>query len=152
MSLSARIPVQTAVILGFVISALASVISYVDTVTQRAYHFTGFKVIVLPLLNPLLMISVLIAWWWLTRVEAHDEGGAVILRRTFLAFAAQYFFTTILFLLIITPINAGDGFWLTTVTWFELIGAFVSTIGLILLSRTVMVRPPITEPAMELRA
>ena len=123
MRSSARLPVQSVVILGFVISALAAVISYFNTVTQQGYHFNGFKVTLIPLLNPLVMISVVIAWWWLTRVEASDESGAVILRRTFLAFAAQYFFTTVLLLMIITPFNTGDGFWLTTVLWFQLIGA-----------------------------
>ncbi len=146
---STRVPVQAVVILGFVISALAGVISYFNTVSQRGYQFSGFKVIVIPLLNPLLMISVLIAWWWLTRVEASDESGAVILRRTLLAFAAQYFFTTVLLLMIITPFNSGDGFWLTTVTWFQLIGAAVSTIGLLLLSRLIIVRTPNIEPFVE---
>jgi hypothetical protein len=141
-----RLPAQAVVILGFVISALAAVISYFNTVTQQGYHFNGFKVTVIPLLNPLVMISVVIAWWWLTRVEASDESGAAILRRSFLAFAAQYFFTTILLLMIITPFNSGDGFWLTTVLWFQLIGAFIATIGLFLLSRTVTVREPTTEP------
>jgi hypothetical protein len=143
---STRLPVQSVVILGFVISALAAVISYFNTVTQQGYRLNGFKVTVIPLLNPLVMISVVIAWFWLTRVEPSDESGAAILRRSFLAFAAQYFFTTVLLLMIITPFNTADGFWLTTVLWFELIGATISTIGLILLSRAVTVRTPTTEP------
>jgi hypothetical protein len=51
--------------------------------------------------------------------------------------------------MIITPFNSGDGFWLTTVTWFQLIGAAVSTIGLLLLSRLIIVRTPNIEPFVE---
>jgi hypothetical protein len=71
MTSRSRVPVQAVVILGFVIGALASVISYINTVSP--HQFNGFKVDVLPPLHPLLVISVLMAWWWLTRIEASDE-------------------------------------------------------------------------------
>jgi hypothetical protein len=127
------------------ISALAGVISYINTVSQRGYQFNSWRVGVLPLLSPLSVITVLVAWWWLTRIEASDESGRRILQRAFLAFAAQYLLLTILWLILITPFNARDGFWLTTVTWFDLIGAFISAIGLFLLSRLVTVRTPVIE-------
>src|ERR1700722_7562593 len=146
---STRFPVQAVVILGFLISALAAVISYVNTVSQRGYQFNGFKVTVLPLMNPLIVISALVAWWWLTRIEASDESGRRILRRAFLAFAVQYFLTTIFWLFVITPFNTVDGFWYTTVMWFQLIRAFVTMIGLFLLSRSVTVRMPVAEPVQE---
>jgi hypothetical protein len=146
---STRVPVQAVVILGFVISALASVISYLNTISGLSYHFSGVKVIMLPLLNPLIVIAVVIAWWWLTRIEASDESGRRILRRAFFAFAAQYLLTTLFWLLVITPFNSGDGFWLTTVMWFQLIGAFISSIGLVLLAGVISVRRPASEPIEE---
>jgi hypothetical protein len=103
----------------------------------------------LPLFNPLIVISVLVAWWWLTRIEASDESGRRILQRAFLAFAAQYLLTTIFWLFLITPFNAVDGFWLTTVTWFQMIGALISAIGLFLLSRLVTVGMPVIAPVEE---
>jgi hypothetical protein len=146
---STRVPVQAVVILGFVISALAGVISYVDTVSQRGYHFSSLRVVMLPLFNPLIVILVVVAWWWLTRIEASDEAGRRILQRAFLAFAAQYLLTTIFWIFLITPFNAGDGFWYTTSMWFDLIGAGISSIGLFLLSRSVTVRTPVIDPVEE---
>jgi hypothetical protein len=124
------------VVLGFVLSATAGVISYLDNVTRRGYHFSGLRVIVIPALNPGITIAAVIAWWWLTRLVAHDEIQRTILRRAYLAFAVQYLLNAFLWLFIITPFPRFEGFWMTSVLWFDLVGAFVSGLGLFLYSRT----------------
>jgi hypothetical protein len=58
----------------------------------------------------------------------------------------------LLFLLILTPFNTGDGTWYTTVNWLYLAGAFISTIGLILLSRLQSVRTTYVGPIEESHA
>lgn len=127
-------------ILGLTVSALAGVISYIETVTTRGYYFSSFHQVVIPMLNPLIAIAALFAWWWLTRVEAHDESQRKTLQRAYVAFALQYAFTMTLYLLLITPFRNLGSFWLTSVFWFELVGAFISAVGLLLLSRTLSVR------------
>lgn len=150
MNSSARVPVQAVVILGFALAVIGSVVDYFFTITQRAYHFSSFKLVMIPLMEPLIVISALVAWWWLTRIEASDGAGSAILRRAFLAFAAQYGFTTVLWLFVIIPFNNGDGFWPTTAMWFDLIGALITTTGLFLLSRTFSASVSRTEPIVEI--
>src|ERR1035438_6672858 len=111
----ARVPAQAIVILGFVVSALATVISYEQTVTSRGYYFDSFRQIVIPILNPLTMIVAVFAWWWLTNVEAADEYQRTNLQRAYVAFAVQYVLTTILILFLITPFRTFGGFWMTSV-------------------------------------
>lgn len=145
----ARVPAQTIVILGFVVSALATVISYVQTVTGQGYYFHSFREIVLPILNPLSMIAAVFAWWWLTTVEANDEHQRTNLQRAYVAFAIQYGLTTALILSIITPFRSLGGYWLTSVFWLELVGAFISALGLFLLSRMLSVRGTTVEPVSD---
>jgi hypothetical protein len=137
------------VILGFVVSALATVISYVQTVTGQGYYFHSFREIVLPMLNPLTMIAAVFAWWWLTTVEANDEHQRTNLQRAYVAFAIQYGLTTALILSIITPFRSLGGYWLTSVFWLELVGAFISALGLFLLSRMLSVRGTTVEPVSD---
>lgn len=121
-------------------SAVAGVISYLETVTARGYGFSSLRELVIPMLNPLTMIAAVFAWWWLARVRAGDEGQRTILQRAFVAFAIQYLCTTALFLFLVTPFRSLGGFWLTCVFWFELVGAFTSALGLFLMSRTFSAR------------
>ena len=136
MNSRARVQAQSIVVLGFVLSAAAAVISYLNTVTQRGYHFNGFRVVVLPMLNPLLTIAAVFAWWWLTRVEIGDEGQRRNLHRALIAFAVQYMLLACLYALILFPLQSLGDFWMTTSFWSDLVGAFVSSLGLVLLSLT----------------
>ena len=140
MNTKARRAAQLLVVLGFAIAAASEVISYFNNVTRRGYHFSGFRVIVIPMLNPSITIAALCAWWWLTHLEANDEVQRTNLRRAYFAFAAQYLLTAFLFLFIITPFRTFGGFWTWSVLWFDLVGALVSAIGLLLLSRTLALR------------
>ena len=142
----ARVQAQATVIMGFVVSALASVISYVQNVTGQGYSFDSFRQIVLPMLPPLTMIVAIFAWYWLTSVEANDEHQRTNLQRAYVAFAIQYSLTTALLLFLITPFRSLGGFWLTSVLWLELVGALISALGLFLLSRTLSVRTTTVEP------
>jgi hypothetical protein len=145
-------PAPAMVLLGFTVSALSGVISYVQTVTTRGYYFNSFREIVLPMLNPLIMIATLFAWWWLTSVEADDEGQRTTLQRVYVAFAVQYVLTTILVLFLITPFRSLGSFWLTSVLWLQLIGAFISALGLLALSLTLRVRPTYEQPMSDVAA
>jgi hypothetical protein len=135
MSALRQVSAQTVIILGFAISAAASVISYFETVTTQGYGFTSLRETVLPLLNPLMMIATLFAWWWLSRVGPGDEGQRVNLLRAYIAFALQYLITTALVLFLITPFRSLGNTWMTSALWLQLIGAFVSALGLFLVSR-----------------
>jgi len=128
------------VVLGFVLVATSGVISYLDSVTRRGYDFSGFREIVLPMLNPLTTIAALFAWWWLSRLDANDEVQRTLLRRAYVAFAAQLLFTSILILLIITPFPLLEGFWMESVLVLQLVGAFISALGLFVYSRALAPR------------
>lgn len=146
----ADVRVKAIVILGFALSALASLIDYFETVTTRGYQFNSLREIVIPVLNPLVMIAVVCAWWWLTGIETIDEAQRTNLRRAFLAFTVQYLFTTVLIVFFITPFRPLGAFWLTGVLWLELLGALVSTLGLFLMSQTLRSRASIDGPVLEL--
>jgi len=134
MKQTARVPAQAVVILGFALSATGSIVSYVNTITTRGYQFATLREIVIPMLNPLMMIAAVCAWWWLTRIGTDDEGQRTILQRAYIAFAVQYLFLTALFLFLITPFRSFGGFWMTSILWFQLVGGLVSSVGLFLLS------------------
>src|SRR5271155_3000901 len=130
----ARGQAQSIVVLGFVIGAAASEMVYWYSVSQRGYHFDGFRAVVVPMLNPLLTIAAVFAWWWLTRIEVGDEGQRRNLQRAFVAFAVQYFLLACLYAMIVTPLRSLGDFWITTSFWSDLVGAFVASCGLVLLS------------------
>jgi hypothetical protein len=89
------------------------------------------------------------AWWWLTNVEATDEYQRTNLQRAYVAFAVQYVLTTILILFLITPFRTFGGFWMTSVLWLQLVGAFIAALGLFLLSRTLSARVSAIEPVTD---
>jgi hypothetical protein len=101
------------------------------------------------MLNPLTAIAALLAWWWLTKVNANDDYQRANLQRAYVAFALQYVFTTALILFLITPFRTFGGFWLTSVLWLQLVGAFISALGLFLLSRTLRARITADEEVTE---
>jgi|SRR5665213_1349908 len=148
----ARVPAQAIVILGFLVSALSAIISYEQTVSVGGYYFDSFRQIVLPMLPSLTTIAAVFAWWWLTKVEATDEHQRTNLQRAYVAFAIQYLVTTVLILFLITPFRTLGGFWLTSVLWMQMVGAFVSALGLFLLSRTLSVRATSVEPVSDVGA
>lgn len=151
MSALRQVSAQAVIVLGFAISAAASVISYYETVTTGGYGFSSLRATVLPLLNPLMMIATLCAWWWLSRVGPGDEGQRVNLLRAYIAFALQYLFTTALVLFLIEPFRSFGNMWMTSALWLQLIGAFVSALGLFLVSRILSqwrFEAPDMEPAL----
>jgi hypothetical protein len=148
----ARVPAQAVVILGFVVSALAGVIEYLQTITGQGYSFDSFRQIVLPMLPPLTTIVAVFGWWWLTQVEANDEHQRINLQRAYVAFAIQYTLTTILILFLATPFRSLGGFSVSTVIWLEMVGAFLSALGLLLFSRTLSVRVTTVEPVSDVDA
>ena len=136
MSAQRKVRAQAIVILGFAVSAVSGVFSYFENVTSQGYTFASLRQVVLPMLNPLLLISAVFAWWWLVRVDPRDEGQRVNLHRAYVAFALQYVFTTGLVLLLVTPIRSLGNLWVTSALWLQLVGAAVSALGLFLVSRT----------------
>jgi hypothetical protein len=140
MDPNVRVKAQATVILGFALTAVSQVVNYFMTVTSRGYAFNSFREDVIPILEPLITIAVVFAWWWLTRIDVENGGHRRILQFAFLAFAVQYLLTTILFLFIVTPFQSFGGFWETSQPWLQLVGAFVSCIGLFVLSRTLSAR------------
>lgn len=132
-------------IVGFVVTALSGVVSYVQTVTTRGYYFDSFRQVVIPMLEPLTLIAAACAWWWLSMVVANDEHQRVNLQRAYVAFALQYLLVSVLVVFLITPFRSLGGFWLTTVLWGQLIGAFIAALGLFLLSRTLSARDVVVD-------
>ena len=140
MRTNTRVAAQVIVIMGFVVAASSGVISYEQTVSGRGYDFNGLRQIVLPLLNPLMTIAALFAWWWLTKVDARDELQRRNFQRAYAAFTIQYLATTALLLFLVTPWRTFGGFWLTSVLWLQMVGAFIIALGLILFSLTLRKR------------
>ena len=137
------------IILGFVLSALAEVISYVFNVTAGGYQFDSFQVVVDPLLGPLTAIVAVVAWGLLTQFEARDEAQLTILRRAYLFFAIQYVLFAASFNFIFTPIHNFGSYWVTTALWFDLLGAFVTALGLFLMSRSLVALVEVERPTSD---
>ena len=144
-----QVRARAIVVLGFALSAVSSLISYFETVTTRGYQYSSLREIVIPMLNPLMMIATVCAWSWLTRIGAGDEGQRANLQRAYIAFAVQYLFMTVLLLFLITPFRSLGGFWMTSALWFDLVGALISTLGLILLSLAIRSRAQMDQPVHE---
>jgi hypothetical protein len=138
------------IILGFSLSALASVLSYLVNVTSGGYQFSSFQVVVDPLLSLLTTIAAVIAWYWLTQLDAHDDLGLKILRRAYLFFAIQYLLAAAGYNFIFTPLRAFGGFTITTALWLDFVGALVSALGLFLMSRSLVTLEERARPVSEM--
>jgi len=131
-----RVQLRAMVVLGFVVSALAQLISYFFNISTGGYQFSSFRVVIDPMLAPLTTIAAVVAWWWLTKLEARDDAQRTILGRAYLFFAIQYVITAATFNFIFTPIHNFGSYWVTSALWFGLVGALVSSLGLFLMSRS----------------
>ena len=116
---------------------MASVISFVNDVNSVGFP-DSFHGIFDSLLSPLTAVAALCAWALLTRFEARDEGQLRILRLAYVAFAVQYILAAASYNFIFTPIHSFGGFWTTTGLWVEFLGALVTSVGLFLMSRSLV--------------
>ncbi len=146
-----RVQIRTMIIFGFVLSAVAEVISYVFNVTTGGYQFDSFRVVVDPLFGPLTTITAVVAWWWLTQLEARDDAQLTILRRAYLFFALQYVLFAATFNFIFTPIHNFGSYWVTTSLWFDLLGALTTALGLFLMSRSLVTLMDVERPTSDVR-
>ncbi len=130
-----REQIRTLIILGFVLVAIADVITFVNSVSSIDFPFT-LRGIVDALVDPLATIAAVCAWAALTRVEARDGLQANPLRHAYLFFAIEYVMFAIGYNFLYTPIRNYGGFWNTTSLWLEFIGTLVTAVGLFLMWRT----------------
>jgi hypothetical protein len=105
------------------------------TVSSGQFNWGSFRAVVGNVLSPLLVLAAVLAWWWLVKIQTEDEGQKRVLRIAFLAFALQYLLTSAFYLFVLTPIRSFGDFWETTALWSDLVGAFLSALGLFLFSR-----------------
>jgi hypothetical protein len=120
---------------GFVLSVVASVVSYVYVVSSGGIQFGSFQSFVNPLLGPLMTVTAVGAWWWLSLMEPLNQSQLITLRRAYLFFAIQYLLLAIGYDIIFTPIRY-FGFWTTLALWIYFVGAIIVSIGLFLMFRS----------------
>lgn len=125
------------VVAGFALVALASVISYLQTVTNVGYSFNSFKEFFIPLVNVLAPIVLVVVWWFLSRVTPTNEQQSSLLQRAFLAMAVVELLILCSVLFDLIPYHGYDGFWSNTSLWLVAIGALAASIGLVMLSRSI---------------
>jgi hypothetical protein len=135
MNRYSRAQIRTIIVLGFALSALSWVISFINDVNSIGY-VNSFHGTLNSLVGPLAGIAAVCAWSLLTRLEAHDEKQLRIMRLAYLFFAAEYLLISIGYNFIFTPIHSFGGFWTTTSLWLEFVGTLTAAIGLFLMSRS----------------
>lgn len=130
-----RDQIRTVVVSGFLLSALAGVIVFVNDVTSLGFPFT-FRSVLDNLVQPLSTFAAAGAWYLLTQVQVHDETQLALLRRAYLFFAAQYLLVVVGYNFIFTPPHVFGDFWVTSELWVALFGAVVTTFGLFMMYRS----------------
>jgi hypothetical protein len=103
----------------------------------------------MPLLLPLQLIAAVFAWWWLSNVIAADEGQLILLKKGFYALAIQYLLYCALVLILLLPIGRLGEFWITVDLWLQAIGAIVTSMGFVLLSRSLQLHENIVESSLQ---
>ena len=137
----ARVRAQALVIVGFVVSALAGVISYFQyrhaPAATTSMRSTGRD----PVAQSVTLIAAVVRVVVVDAVEASDEqqrsesfDGPIV------AFAPSTCSSASSSCSSSRHFDTLGGFWLTTVLWGQLIGAFIAALGLFLLSRTLSAR------------
>jgi hypothetical protein len=145
-----RIQIRAVILLGFALNLLAAVISFINDVNSIGFP-DSFHGILNEVVNPLTALAALCAWSLLTRLEARDAGQLRILRLAYVFFAAQYFLFAVGYNFLFTPIHSLGGFWITTSEWLAFVGAVATTVGLVLMARSLVTiseieRPRVTQP------
>jgi hypothetical protein len=141
-----RDQIRTMIVVGFVLAAVANVITFVNSVNSVGFPFT-FRAIVDSLVGPLAAVAAVGAWWALTRVEARGGAQLSALRLAYIFFAVEYLLFAIGYNFIFTPIHSFGGFWTTATLWLNFIGALVSAVGLFLMWRTLATSDAEERPA-----
>jgi len=150
MNRFSRAQIRTIIVLGFSLTALAFVISFINDVNSIGYN-DSLHGTLNSLVGPLSAIAAICAWSLLTRLEVHDEHQLRILRLAYLFFAAELLLIAIGFNFIFTPIRSFGGFWTTTSLWLEFVGSLTAAFGLFLMSRSLVTiteteRPRVNQP------
>jgi hypothetical protein len=130
-----RSQIRNLIIFGFLLVAIADVVTFFNTVSSVGFAFT-FRGILDSIVGPLAAIAAVCAWTALTRLEARDGAQLDTLRHAYIFFAIEYVLFAIGYNFIFTPIRSFGGFWTTASLWLNFIGTLVSAVGLFLMWRT----------------
>ena len=129
-----RNQIRNLIIVGFVLAAVANVITFFNSVSSVGFPFT-FRGVLDSLIGPLAAIAAVCAWMALTRLETRDNAQADALRHAYLFFAVEYLLFAIGYNFIFTPLHSFGGFWTTASLWLDFLGVLTSAVGLFLLWR-----------------
>lgn len=140
-----RAQIRAVIVVGFALSALGAIISYLNDVTSIGGGFGSFREVADELFAILAPIAATVAWWFLTQLEARDASGLKLLRRAYLFFAIQMVLFAAGYNFIFAPIHYFGGVWITTTLWLEFFGALVAALGLFLMSRSLVTLVEVTE-------
>jgi|ERR1700722_78558 len=141
--------IRVVIVVGFGLSALGAIFTYVNDVTSFGGGFGSGRFLVDELLAILAPIAGAVAWWFLTQLEARDSIGLKLLRRAYLFFAVQFLLIAAGYNFVFTPIRYFGGAWITTALWLEFFGPLVAALGLFLMSRSLVSLDEVTEPLSE---
>lgn len=145
MTSSPKNQARFAVLLGFALVVISSVITYVQGVTSFGYSFASFRGFFAPVTDLLIPVAALAAWWWLSQLRALDTRQLSLLQKGFYALAFQQLLNFFLFLFIVTPFRSFGGFWIEAALWLQGVGGAVTAFGFFLLSRTLSVTTDVNE-------
>jgi hypothetical protein len=133
------------IVVGFALSALGSIVSYLNDITSIGGGFGSGRLVLDELLAILAPIAAAVAWWILSQLEARDSVGLKLLRRAYSFFAVQYLLIAAGYNFVFTPIRYFGGVWITTALWLEFFGPLVAALGLFLMSRSLVAHCEVTE-------
>jgi hypothetical protein len=128
---------------GFALAALASIISYLMTVTNVSYTFDSFKSFFIPLVNVLTPVVLVVVWWFLSQLTPVNEAQCSIVQRAYLAMAVVELLVLCSVLFDLIPYQVDGGFWINASLLLYAIGTLTAALGLVLLSRVVAKDPSV---------
>jgi hypothetical protein len=127
---------RTWVVIGFLLTAVGSIWTFVRVVTDdHLYTQAGFWIGFETTLVPVGALVALYAWWWLTKVAAEGATQLTVVRKAFKGFACYYAISSTVLFINLFQFHAFQAFASLAPLWVQAVGAFITFLGFIFLSR-----------------
>lgn len=136
MTAYSRHRAKTWVVAGFLLTAIGAIWIFIREVTTgHLYSESGFWNGLETTLAPVMALVALYAWLWLTKLAVEDSTQVAIVRRAFKSFGCYYALSSTVIFINLFQSRAFATFSGLAPLWIEAVGAFITFLGFILLSR-----------------
>jgi hypothetical protein len=127
---------RTWVVVGFLLTAVGSMWIFIREVTSdHLYSESGFWNGLETTLVPVMALVALYAWWWLTKLAVEGTTQVTVVRKAFKSFACYYAISSTVLFINLFQFRAFGTFSGLAPLWVQAVGAFVTFLGFIFLSR-----------------